>query len=139
VLHHLAKEIGLPEQLGDYANEILSMVYAHCLDYKSLTEMRRWFKRTDLNMLLNLEDLTEKRLVSALDSIEAMDREELQRDIFHSVENKYALDTAGVIYDVTNTYLYGKKCPFGKLGHDKDGAKGRPLIQIGLSVTRERL
>jgi transposase len=137
VLHHLAKEIGLPELLGEYANEILSMVYAHCLDYKSLTEMRRWFKRTDLNMLLNLEELTEKRLVGALDSIEAMDREELQRDIFHSVEDKYKLGMAGVIYDVTNTYLYGKKCPFGKFGHDKDGVKGRPLIQIGLGVTRD--
>src|SRR6516162_8833324 len=41
VLHHLAQEIGLPEHLGPYANEILSMVYAHCLDYRSLNHMRR--------------------------------------------------------------------------------------------------
>ncbi len=42
-----------------------------------------------------------------------------------------------IIYDVTNTYLYGKNCPFGKLGKDKEGVKGRPLIQIGLGVTKE--
>lgn len=137
VLHHLAEEIGLPEQLGEYASEILSMVYAHCLDYKSLTEMRRWFKRTDLNMLLNLNELTERRLVNALDSIEAMDRDKVQRDIFHRVKEKCNLKMTGVIYDVTNTYLYGKNCSFGKLGHDKEGVKGRPLIQIGLGVTRE--
>ena len=137
VLHHLALEVRLPEQLGEYASEILSMVYAHCLDYKSLTEMRRWFKRTDLNLLLNLNELTEKRLVNALDSIEAMDRDKVQRDIFDVVKEKYKLKMTGVIYDVTNTYLYGKKCPFGKLGHDKDGVKGRPLVQIGLGVTRD--
>jgi hypothetical protein len=42
-----------------------------------------------------------------------------------------------VIYDVTNTHLYGKKCPLGKLGHDKEGVPGRPLIQIGLGVTQD--
>jgi transposase len=47
------------------------------------------------------------------------------------------MQRSGVIYDVTNTYLYGKKCCMGKLGHDKDGADGRPLIQIGLGVTQD--
>jgi len=48
VLHHLAEEIGLREHLGPYANEILSMVYAHCIDYRSVNHMRTWFARTDL-------------------------------------------------------------------------------------------
>jgi hypothetical protein len=54
VLHHLAKRIGLPEQLGPYSQEILSLVYAHCLDYRSLNHMPQWFERTDLNFLLEL-------------------------------------------------------------------------------------
>jgi transposase len=37
---------------------------------------------------------------------------------------------------VTNTYLYGRHCPLGKLGHDKEQVKGRPLIQVGLGVTQ---
>ena len=36
VLHFLAKEIHLDAHLGPYAREILSMTYAHCLDYKSV-------------------------------------------------------------------------------------------------------
>src|SRR5437762_10386868 len=40
VLHHLAEEIGLREHLRPYANEILSMVYAHCIDYRSVNHMR---------------------------------------------------------------------------------------------------
>jgi transposase len=137
VLHHLAEEIGLRDHLGPYANEILSMVYAHCLDYKSVNNMERWFERTDLSMMLNLEQLTESRLLSAMDFLEKSDPETLQRDIFRSVKVKYQLQDSGVIYDVTNTYLYGKKCLLGKLGHDKEGVKGRPLIQIGLGVTKD--
>ena len=57
VLNHLEQEIGLAEYLGPYGNEILSMVYAHCLDYESVNQMPAWFERTDLNMMLNLEGL----------------------------------------------------------------------------------
>jgi transposase len=135
VLHHLAQEIGLPELLGPYAKEILSMVYAHCLDYRSLNNMRRWFARTDLSFILELEQLTEDHLVRAMDFLEQTDGEQLQRTIFESVQRRYKLKPRGVIYDVTNTYLYGKKCPLAQPGHDKEGVRGRPLIQIGLGVT----
>lgn len=137
VLHHLAQEIQLPEQLGSYSQEILSLVYAHCLDYRSLNHMPSWFERTDLNLLLNLEGLTEKRLVGALDSLEALEAEAWQRHLFERVCRHYRVQPSGVIYDVTNTYLYGHHCPWAKLGKDKDEVKGRPLIQIGLGVTQE--
>ncbi len=137
VLHYLAEEVGLREHLGGYANEILSMVYAHCLNYQSVNHMQRWFQRTDLNMMLDLEQLTESRLLSGMDFLEQTDSDQLQQAIFQSVKEKYQLENSGVIYDVTNTYLYGKKCPMGKLGHDKEGVSGRPLIQIGLGVTQE--
>lgn len=137
VLNHLAQEIGLSEALGDYGDEILSLVYAHCLDYKSINHMTSWFERTDLNMILDLEELTEKRLLAALDSLEEQNQEVLQRRIFENVCKRYDLDTKGLVYDVTNTYLYGKKCPLGKWGKDKEGVLGRPLIQIGLGVTQK--
>ena len=137
VLNHLAKEIDLADQLGPHGPEILSLVYAHCLDYRSLNHMPHWFERTDLNILLNLEGLTERRLLSALDSLEALDTEAWQRRLFERVCRRYRLRPAGIIYDVTNTYLYGRQCPLAKLGHDKEQVKGRPLIQIGLAVTQE--
>lgn len=137
VLNYLAQEIGLSEHLGEYGNELLSMVYAHCMDYESINQMPDWFEKTDLNMLLDLEGLTEKRLLSALDSFEKSDPEALQIKIFESVKKRYLLKNSGVVYDVTNTYLYGKKCHLGKEGKDKEGVRGRPLIQIGLAVTQE--
>ncbi|MBI1745303.1 MAG: transposase [Acidobacteria bacterium] len=137
VLHHLASEIHLADHLGPLAGEILSLAYAHCLDYKSINQMPRWFERTDLNMMLPLEKLTEDRLLKALDSVEeTQDLQTLQKVIFAAVQSKYHFKDSGIIYDVTNTYLYGKNCPLGKMGHDKEGVKGRSLIQIGLGVTR---
>jgi hypothetical protein len=103
VLHHLAEEIGLRGHLGTYANEIMSMVYAHCLDYQSVNHMEGWFARTDLSMMLNLEQLTESRLLSGMDFLEQSNAEALQRAIFQSVRARYPLQNIGVIYDVTNT------------------------------------
>ncbi len=74
--------------------------------------------------------------MKALDSIEDFHLQKLQKSIFESVQSLYQLKNTGIIYDVTNTYLCGKKCSLGKLGHDKEGVKGRPLIQIGLGVTK---
>ena len=138
VLHHLAKEIKLPEILGNYNKELLCLIYAHCLDYTSINQMSRWFSKTDLAMLLDISSLSEERLLRALDSIQ--DRETIERienEIFMQARHKYNLKSSGIVYDVTNTYLYGKKCPLAKIGHDKDGVKGRPLIQIAIGVTRQ--
>lgn len=138
VLHHIAEEVGLPGLLGKYSPEILSLVYAHCLNYQSINHMPAWFKRTDLSLLLNIERVTEKTLLNALDSLEKIDVKNLQLKIFNSLNKKFKSSNKSVVYDVTNTYLYGKKCPLGKMGHDKEGVKGRPLIQIALAVTQDK-
>ena len=136
VLHKIATEINLPEVLGDYSNEILSMVYAHCLDYKSVNNMPQWYERTDLNSILDLEGLTEEGLLNALDSLES-NAEESQREIFNNVKKAYRINSKGIVYDVTNTYLYGKRCPMGKVGKSKEGKRRNPLIQIGLATTQK--
>jgi transposase len=135
-LHHIAKNIGLTDLLGEYSSEILSMVYAHCLDYQSLNQVRRWFSRTDLGLILGLEELTEKRLVNALDAMEGFDLTEKQRSIFERTKRFLGVAPKGVVYDVTNTYFHGKKCKIAKYGHDKEKRKGYPLVQIGLAVTQ---
>lgn len=138
VLHHIAEKIELSTVLGHYSNEILSMVYAHCIDYRSINQMQQWFKRTDLNTLLNIENVTEKKLLNALDYLEERDALNLQQKIFEQVKKRYKIKSTGIIYDVTNTYLYGNKCILGKKGRGKGNIKDRPLIQIALGVTRNK-
>jgi len=70
--------------------------------------MPQWFERTDLSFLLDLEGLTEKRLLAALDYLEGLHAEAWQQEMFESVCRHYRLRPAGVVYDVTNTYLYAE-------------------------------
>ncbi|MCY4523358.1 MAG: transposase [Halobacteriovoraceae bacterium] len=137
VLNYIANKIGLPEILGEYSSELLSMVYAHCLNYKSVNNMPEWYKRTDLNHILNLEGLTESRLLAAMDVLNDETIENYQKIIFNNTKREYAISTKRVAYDVTNTYLYGKKCLIGKIGKSKEGKSNHPLIQIGLAVTQK--
>ncbi|MEK6834213.1 MAG: IS1634 family transposase, partial [Thermoproteota archaeon] len=137
VLNHIAQEINLSKILGEYSNEILSMVYAHCVEPKSINQMEHWFEKTDLNLILDLQRLTESQLLDALDSINKLGSEQIQKEIFNEVRKKYDLDTSGVLYDVTNTYFHGNKCPLGKRGRSKEKRNDKPLVQIGLGVTRK--
>ena len=93
VLDHLANEIKLSSTLGKYGAEILSLVYAHCLGYKSINQMSKWFERTDLNMILNIDNLTEDKLLTALDFFELKDIEVLQKEIFENIRHQYKLSS----------------------------------------------
>ena len=89
--------------------------------------MESWFERTDLNLLLHLEELTEKRLVNALGALKSFDAPTLQRSIFENTKKWLRLKTRGVVYDVTNTYFHGRRCSLGRLGHDKANLLGSLL------------
>ncbi len=80
MLDHLANEMGLPTLLGKYTKEILSRVYAHCTDFKSINHRPDWFQRTDLD----LNHVIENNCLKALNSLEAMDSTALQKSIFEN-------------------------------------------------------
>lgn len=134
ILNSLAKEICLSPILGDYGDYLLSLAYAHCLDPKSVNKMEDWFQRTDLHNILDIEEVSEKRLYQAMDSITDDTIEEIQLQIFNSVKEHYDLNPEGYFFDVTNVYFYGTECSLAKKGHSKEG-KYNPQVQIGLAVS----
>lgn len=136
VLDTLAKQIHLSEILGDYGEYLLSLTYAHCLDPKSLNSMKEWFQRTDLHNMLNIQEVSEKKLYYALDSIDDKNSELVQKKIFKSIKNFYNLKPEGYFFDVTNAYFYGTECSIAKKGYNKEGTN-HPQVQIGLAVTKE--
>ena len=138
ILNTLAKQINLSETLGDYGEYLLSLAYAHCLESKSLNKMEDWYKRTDLHKMLNIQDVSEKKLYYALDSINDKNSEVIQRRIFRSVQEIYKLIPKSYFFDVTNVYFHGTECSFAKKGKNKDG-KYLPQVQIGLAVTENKI
>jgi len=136
VLDTLAKQIHLSETLGDYGDYLLSLAYAHCLDPKSVNKMEDWFSRTDLHNMLNIKEVSEKKLYFAMDSINEKNSDSIQKKIFNSVKLKHDLKPKGYFFDVTNAYFYGTECCIAKKGCNKDG-KNKPQVQIGLAVTED--
>lgn len=136
VLDTLAKQINLSELLGNYGDYLLSMVYAHCLDPKSVNKMEDWFVRTDLHNILKISDVSEEKLYNSLDSIDERNFSVIQKKIFRSVLDVYNLQPRGYFFDVTNVYFYGMECLIAKRGHNKGGSYN-PQVQIGLAVTKE--
>lgn len=136
VLNALAKQINLSELLGDYGDYLLSMVYAHCLEPKSVNRMEDWFVRTDLHNILKIREVSEEKLYNALDSIDERNLGVIQKKIFRSVTDVYNLQPRGYFFDVTNVYFYGTECSIAKKGHNKEGSHN-PQVQIGLAVTKQ--
>jgi transposase len=137
ILDFIARELRLHDLLGEYSDVILPLVYCHCHDYKSLSDVKNWFKKTDLNKVFKIENLTEKRLHRGLLEIENMDKLVLQKSIFETLQEKYKLKISSAIYDVTNIYFTGKACNLANKGKSKDGVKGRRIVQIGLGVLKD--
>ncbi|MCK5539243.1 MAG: transposase [Bacteroidales bacterium] len=136
VLEHISRELGFYELLGDIAKPILSLVFAHCLNYKSTKEVENWFKKTDLSHIMNVENINSKELYSAVEELSKMNTDWLQKSIFENITKLLGKDDSGIIYDATNTHLAGKRSGLAMKGKDKEGVRGRKLIQIGLGVTR---
>jgi transposase len=137
ILHNLTEKLNLLENLGEYGKEILCMVYSHCIEPKSLNKMETWFSKTDLNHLLELPNITEKRLINALDSIDKDERiDYFQHKIYEIIKEKFDLKEDSFFYDITNIYFFGKTCPLSKRGKSKEGGF-KKIIQIGLGVNKQ--
>lgn len=135
-LDSISKKLNLLEGLGEYGKEILCMVYSHCIDPKSLNKMEQWFSRTELNHILDLPSITEKRLTNALDSINIEDRiDYFQQKIYQNLKEIFDFEDDTFFYDVTNVYFFGKQCNLSKRSKSKEGGYKR-TIQIGLAVNK---
>jgi len=86
--------------------------------------------------MLNIKEVSEKKLYHAMDSITDKNSDLIQKKIFNSVKHIHKLKPKGYFFDVTNVYFYGTECPIAKKGKNKDG-KHKPQIQIGLAVTED--
>lgn len=137
VLDWLANQLGLYELLGEYAQPILTLVFCHCHDYQSTLKASLWFEKTDLNRIFKTEKMSNARLRETIFALGKVNLLELQKSIFEKITAFTGENDLSVLYDVTNTYFTGKNCKLAKMGLDKEGVRGRKLIQIGLLITKK--
>jgi transposase len=140
----MVKKVGLDLLLGRKASEernlVVAMLVARILNPLSkLATVRGLREETAFNSLaeechLEVERVDENALYRAMDWLLSR-----QRAIEKKLAERYLHDGTFVLYDLTSTYFEGKCCPLAKLGHNRDGKKGKLQIELGLLCNLEGL
>jgi hypothetical protein len=122
---------GLPEHALSVA-----MIIARLIDPQSkLATARGLGSETTFNTLgeiLGVDSASEDDLYAAMDWLG-----ERQERIEAKLSARHLHNGSLVLYDVTSTYFEGRTCPLSKLGHNRDGKKGKLQIVFGLLCTSE--
>ncbi|MFU8856075.1 MAG: IS1634 family transposase [Deferrisomatales bacterium] len=110
---------------------VLALITARILDPRSklatareLDEQTQW---STLGEVLGVENAREEELYAAMDWLL-----ERQPRIEAKLAERHLRDGSLVLYDTSSTYFEGRTCPLARLGHNKDGKKGKLQIVFGL-------
>ena len=106
---------------------VLAMIAERLIHPCSKLATTRQWHSTTLAEELSVQDADEDDLYEAMDwLLERKERIEKKLAECHLSEG------AAVLYDVTSSYYEGRKCPLARLGYDRDGKTGRPIIVYGV-------
>src|SRR3990167_6250213 len=72
-LESVARELGFFELLGDIAEPILTLVFAHSLDYRSVDDAKEWYETTDLPNIFGYQKMPINRLHNAIEMLSKRD------------------------------------------------------------------
>jgi hypothetical protein len=98
----------------------------------SKLSMTRRFRQTTLADELELGEVTEPELLSAMDWL--LDR---QDRIERALARRHLTAGSFVLYDVSSSYVEGRCCELAALGHNRDGKQGKQQINWGLVCSPE--
>jgi len=132
------RRLGLDRVIGEKgAREhalSVAMIVARLIDPRSkLATARGLGQETMFNSLgemLGVESADEDELYGAMDWLG-----ERQGRIESKLAARHLQNGSLVLYDVTSTYFEGRTCPLARLGHNRDGKKGKLQIVFGLLCT----
>jgi transposase len=60
-----------------------------------------------------------------------------QARIEQALAKRHLAEAALALYDLTSTYFEGRHCPLAKLGHPRDGNKGKLQVVFGLMANAQ--
>jgi len=129
------RKLGFPGLLSSRpcreANLVMGMVAARVVAPHTKLATTRWWKTRTLAEDLGIEDATEDDLYKAMDWLLAR-----QSRIEKKLAGRHLKEKGLVLYDLSSSYFEGKTCPLAKLGHNRDGKKGKLQVNYGLLTDR---
>jgi transposase len=132
--------VGLDKMLGAKQSRnkalVTGMIVARILEPRSKLATARGLGEetlsTTLGDILGIKSAHVEELYRALDWLVGQ-----QARIESALAERYLAEGSLVLYDVTSTYFEGRRCPLAKLGHSRDGKKGKPQIVFGILCSQE--
>ncbi len=110
----------------------LAMVCQRLLRPGSKLSATRQFELTTLGEELTVADASEAELLAAMDWLLSQ-----QERIEQGLARRYLEPGGLVLYDLSSSYLEGRKCPLAALGYPRDGKRGKLQISYGLTCSPE--
>jgi transposase len=130
-LHRLQLDQLIDKHSSRQRDLVLAMIVARVLEPASKLATSRTLHpdtlTSTLGELLHLDSVSEDELYQAMDWL--LPRQER---IESALAKRHLAEGALVLYDLTSTYFEGRHCPLGKLGHSRDGQKGKLQVVFGL-------
>jgi len=91
----------------------------------------RWWHTTTLAEDFGVADADEDEVYAAMDWLL-----ERQRPIEKKIAARHLGEGSLVLYDLSSSYFEGTTCPLARLGHNRDGKKGKLQVNYGLLADR---
>jgi len=113
-------------------NLALAMIAERLLYPCSKLATTRLWHTTTLAEELDLATATEDDLYQAMDWLLAQ-----KPRVEKKLAERHLQDGSLVLYDVSSSYYEGHTCPLARLGHNRDGKQGLPIIVYGLLTDAE--
>jgi transposase len=110
---------------------VCAMVAARIIAPHTKLATTRWWHTTTLAEEFDVSDADEDDLYAAMDWLL-----ERQGAIEKKLAARHLGDGSLVLYDLSSSYFEGTTCPLAKLGHDRDGKKGKLQVNYGLLTDR---
>jgi Transposase DDE domain len=131
-----ARKLGLERLLGRERTRerdlCLAMVCQRLLRAGSKLSATRRFGLTTLGDELGVAGASEAELLAAMDWLLAR-----QGRIEQALARRYLGEGGLVLYDLSASYVEGRKCPLAALGHPRDGKKGKLQVSYGLTCSAQ--
>jgi len=109
----------------------MAVVAARILEPDSKLATTRWWHDTTLPRILGVNDVDEDEVYEAMDWLLGR-----QPTIEKKLAARHLKEGSLILFDLTSSYFEGKSCPLAKLGHNRDGKKGKLQVNYGLLTDR---
>jgi Transposase DDE domain len=110
---------------------VAAMVAARIVAPHTKLATTRWWHTSTLADDFGVADADEDELYQAMDWLLLR-----QGDIEKKLAARHLDEHSLVLYDLTSSYFEGTTCPLARLGHNRDGKKGKLQVNYGLVTNR---